>query len=63
MNNGMHELELETVSYFCFSLPVLSLALRKDGELGKDYFLVLALGEGKQLGLETCYTMAWPFRR
>lgn len=54
----MNELELETVSYFCFTLPVLSLALRKGGELGKDYFLVLALGEGQQLGLETFYPMA-----
>lgn len=31
---------------------------QKDGELGKDYFLVLALGEGQQLGLETF--ILWP---
>lgn len=32
--------------------------LKKDGKVGEDHFLVLALGEGQQLGLETFHPTA-----
>ena len=47
----MHELELETKLLILFYRPVFFLSLRK------DYFLVLALGEGQWLELETFYPL------